>query len=544
MKSTARRVKYSSNITAFTGVILVILLLVNYLASNHFVRADLTENKLYTISPSTKKILNEMNDLVNVKVYFSKNLPSYLVNLVNQVQDMLDEYQAYAGGNLRIEWVDPASDEKLEEKVRRMGIPQVQLDVIEKDKRAVSASYLGIALQYKDRSEVIPVVKGIYDLEYLLTSALLKVTKSEPETIGFYFGNDEEAMQEYRSILQEFGAQYQVQPVQIMPGRPIPDTFDTIIVVDPDDVTERDKYELDQFLMNGGSLVFLHDPIEMGTTGLTAEPADSELADLIAHYGIRVGDELVADQINTNASFSSGFMTFSMPYPLWPRVLKTNFTREHPVVSQLESLVFPWTGYVETIDENLADNEPTMLAFSSDRSWLQSAPYDLNPQQRFQPDGETLGSYALAAVVKGNFESFYQGKDIPEPEMPEDEDRPPMPPQEDQETKEESPETYVAVIPNARFISNQFHQMAARSAAFRDNLTFFLNLVDYMTFGEQLIGIRSREITERPLKEISDSSKALVKYANTFGVSLILIIIGLVRSYMKKRERIIYTQRM
>ena len=99
--------------TGSIGVVLLVLAivgLVNVIASRRFARLDLTQNREYTITKSTKSILAGLDDVVNVTVYFSKELPPYLATLDRQVKDILDEYKAYSGGKLRIQFEDPGDD--------------------------------------------------------------------------------------------------------------------------------------------------------------------------------------------------------------------------------------------------------------------------------------------------------------------------------------------------------------------------------------------------------------------------------------------------
>ena len=153
-----KKVRYGTNYIALIVILAAILGVINLLSYRHFLRADLTENKQYTISASTKKVLAGLDDIVNIKVYFSKKLPPYLTTLTDQVTDLLDEYRTYAKGNLNIEFIDPAEDPTMEQKLRFMGIPQVRLNVIERDQAQFTNVYLGMAILYGDNKEVIPAV--------------------------------------------------------------------------------------------------------------------------------------------------------------------------------------------------------------------------------------------------------------------------------------------------------------------------------------------------------------------------------------------------
>ena len=113
--------------SSYTLVVLFlagILVIINAFSSNHFIRLDLTEDKRYTVSKSTKKVLSELDDIVNIKVYLSKDLPPYVVMLTDQIKDILEEYKIYSDGNLDIEYIDPSGDPLIQQKLRFMGIPQ------------------------------------------------------------------------------------------------------------------------------------------------------------------------------------------------------------------------------------------------------------------------------------------------------------------------------------------------------------------------------------------------------------------------------------
>jgi len=531
----SRKLQYGTSSIVIVLIVLGILAVVNFMSTRHFVRADLTEGKDFTISDSTKKVLSKLDDIININVYFSKNLPPYLVNLERQVKDILDEYKAFARGNLMVEFIDPASDQALEQKVRFMGIPQAQLNIIEKDKAEVVNVYLGMAVMYEDRKEVIPVVQNVMTLEYDLTSAITKVKRSEAKTVGLLTGHGEYNTEEdYEGVRSSLERQYRVVNVDISDGKKVPQDVNTLIVGGPKEkLSERDKYEIDQFLMRGGRIIFLMDPVDLERRGLMATEIDSNLNDMLEHYGVKLGRSLVVDgRSNSNASFSSGFVQYSLPYPFWPRITKQQFAEDSPMVNQLENLVLPWAGPVELVSSKVEtgseeSSEDTgklrgiELFKSSQYSWTKGKPFNLSPQQRFMPTGD-MKSYPLAVAVSGKFKSFYAEKGVPEPEEPGEGSSEAEPSEESstEETIPESPETQIVVVGNARFVTNNF---LGRSRANID-----------------LIGIRSRFVTDRPLKETSEGSKLLVRIINIGGASLLVIAFGLTRFIFKRRAKKIF----
>ncbi|MFQ6039239.1 MAG: Gldg family protein, partial [Candidatus Poribacteria bacterium] len=183
--------KAGTNALIMILIVFAILAMVNLLIARAFFRIDLTDGNIYTISKSTKNVLERLDDIIKVTAYFSKDLPPHLVNLRQQVKDILDEYQVYGRGKLRIAFIDPKEDAKIEEKMPAIGIPEVRAQTVEKDKAQVVNVYLGIAVEYEDKKEVIPLVRNVNTLEYDLTSAIIKVSSEKAKTIGFLAGHDE-----------------------------------------------------------------------------------------------------------------------------------------------------------------------------------------------------------------------------------------------------------------------------------------------------------------------------------------------------------------
>ena len=156
-----RTASYGAGVLVSALIVLCILIVVNYLSSLYFTRADLTEEKEFTISDPTKVVLASLEDLVTIQVFFSKELPTYVMPLRTQVEDLLEEYKAYSGGNLQVEYIDPEDDPELGQKMQFMGIPPVQLNIYEKDKAEIISgtvksvtigSPIGLCIRNKDFS--------------------------------------------------------------------------------------------------------------------------------------------------------------------------------------------------------------------------------------------------------------------------------------------------------------------------------------------------------------------------------------------------------
>jgi ABC-2 type transport system permease protein len=504
-------------------IVVAIIVLANLISQSVFGRLDLTEGNVYSVSESTKDVLGGLDDIVNIKVYFSKKLPPYLTTLTREVRDLIAEYRAYAGRNLVVDFEDPAEDPETEQRVRSLGIPQVQLNIIEKDKAEVMNAYLGIAVLFEDRKEVIPVVQGTSNLEYELTSAILKVASSEPKVVGFFVGDRSLSGDPYEVVRRSLQKQYEVTTVSVKDGGMIPPEVNTLVVARPLGLGEWDNFAIDQFVMRGGRVLFLVDGTTIPEEGpLVAVPAKTGVDSLLASYGLKVNPDLVVDRQCGSATFSTGFFRYTLPYVLWPLVNKAGFSQESPITNRLERAVFPWVSSIDLVGDPEALGQIQVLVRSSQQSWTETERLDLNPQRNFSP-GTPVGPRNLAVLLGGSFQSFFSERATPEPA-------------DTMEAWEgtrldKSPETQIIVVGGSRFIQSDY------LSQYPENATLFLNAVDWLTLGESLIGIRSRVVTARPLEEISESGKSSVRFAATFGIPILLIVWGLLRRYMKSSQR-------
>lgn len=551
--------KGSSNSAAVIALVLGILVMVNLFSTRLFGRFDLTEDKRYSVSEATKQMLEDLDDIVTVKAYFPlEKAPPQIQLLTNQVSDTLDEYQAYAKGNLRVKMLDPKKDPQLEQEVRSMGIPEIAVNVIEKDEAKVQNIYLGIAITYGDKKEVLPMVENTRSLEYDLTAAIRKVAAKELKKIGFLtghgehgifevmaYGADDGGKNDYTAVGKALQKNYQVQLVSTSEGEPIED-IDTLVVAGPEEtLSERDLFEIDQFVMKGGTVIFLVDTVKLDQ-GLQASTLDVGLNELLNQWGVRVNTDLVVDRVNEMATFQMGYSTIMTNYVYWPKLLPENMATENPVTSSLESLVLPWSSSIElTETEGLA--EGVILAKTTQFGATVSEPFDLNPNTPVNVAAENQKQQVMAVLLTGKLTSLFADKEVPkivEEEVGGEEEDTGLAeislPAEEAETEEnesrdivkESPEnSRIFVMGDSDFMGDGF------IGRFPQNGEFFLNVVDYLTLDETLIGIRAKGLIDRPLKEITEMQKSVTKVLGTIGIPILVVIFGLVKAFLRKRKR-------
>ena len=551
MKSTGyKKLTRGANFFIVAALAFGVLVFVNALSYRYFLRADLTATKKYTVSNATKKVLAGLDDIVNIKVYLSRKLPPYMAPVADQVKDMLEEYRIHARGNLDIEYIDPADDPTLKQKLQFMGIPQLRLNIMEKDQAAVTTVYMGLAVLYGDGKEVLPALTDLATLEYDLTGKILRVKNSKVKTIGFLSGHGEPRLENDLTIVnRELRDQYYTRTVATAGGEAIPPEVSVLVVATPRQLTERELFAIDQYLMQGGKAVFLIDGVEMQDRTMQGTLIGSPAMKLLENYGVKVLPELVLDQLSENASFKSGPYNVTLPYPFWVRVVRQNTQTDHPIVSSIETMVMPWVSPLEVLRDKLGSRQVAILAQSSPYSWIMKDYFDLTPQEESAvPDKNAMHQQVLALALSGSFTSYFADKPVP----PLDEKNGIQESADDKATgkkdnkaqsaknsKEatgpavikQSPETRIIVAGNSRFITDTYINQ------FDGNRAFLLNAIDWCTADDALMSIRARESGDSTLYVMSDTMKAAVRMGNMLAMPVLVALFGLVLLYLRRRRK-------
>jgi ABC-type uncharacterized transport system involved in gliding motility auxiliary subunit len=500
------------NRVAQAAIVVGIVVALNVVAQRWYARVDLTSGREYSLAPATRRVLAGLDDAVVVNAYFSRRLPPYLLAVRQQVQDLLEEYRARSGGRVTLEFTDPGDDPATVQRLRALGIPQLQLEVLERDAFQVTNAWLGLAILHAGRQEVIPVVQDTATLEYDLTSALLRLTNPARKAVGWLGGGDEEPGARRRGggpLQAELGRLYELRTLDPATLEEVPEEVETLVLDGPRELPAAAVAAVDRFVLRGGRAVFLVDRLAMAPGTLAAQPVDSGLGGLLERYGAKVADDVVAEpHFNASAAFSTGFVQFRIPYPYWVRATRETLDREHPVTAKLESVVLPWASSLEAALPEGGKVRAEALARSSADAWVETAPYDFTPRPGGvrAPAGAATGARTLALLLTGQF---------PGPEA-----------------GQAGAETSILVVGTSRLADADFLRQ------FPEDGAFLLNAVDWMTMGPELIGIRSRLAPERVLPAVGDRGRALLKGANVVGVPLLVALLGVLHlAARRRRER-------
>ncbi|MBN1754927.1 Gldg family protein [bacterium] len=518
--------KFDLNSTIGLIMIIGIIVVLNLIALKLFSRLDLTENRIYSLSGVSKDLMRSLDDKVVVKAYFTDNIPAPYNNNMRYLKDKLDEYRAYAGGKLDYEFLDPASDAELEAEARKYRIPPMQVNTIENDQMTLKMVYMGVVFMYENKTEVMPVVQDIKGLEYDITSIIKKLTATETPQIGYLTGHGEpDLTTEIRNFQSVLAGQYSVVPVNLQDQAEVPPGIKTLFVLAPrEPFSDNEKYKIDQFLIGGGMLALFIDKVEANLQQQQAITLDLNIDDLLLNYGVAINNDLVTDKKcgQINIQRRQGFFNISnrVEYPFIP--MTDNFNRDNIIVKDLENVTFFFVSSLDSTQAAQRGYEFIPLIRTSENAGIEYEPFNITPSmEMFGGTDERSYDYQnipVAAAIKGKFKSRYTSP----PDMLMDYARPHL--LECQDTAS------IVVVGDGDFIKDG-------NISNKENLSFVLNVIDWLTQEEGLITIRSREVTARPLKEVSNAAKNWIKYLNILLAPVVIALIGLVRWQMRRKRQ-------
>ncbi|MDD3051164.1 MAG: Gldg family protein [Candidatus Cloacimonetes bacterium] len=517
MKAIKDKQSLISNIVIFAAIIIF----VNLISINLFKRLDFSDGKVYSLSESSKKVIRELDDRLVAKAYFSKNLPGQYADTQRYARDLLAEYEAYARGRFHFEFV---SEENVKEEARKNMIQPVKLQVVENDKIEVREVYMGIAFFYQDKNEVIPIVQNTRGLEYDITSSIKKITAIGLSRVAFFQGEEDKQIDprspqtEYQELRQMISSNYEMMPTDL--ESPLDSDVSVLLFTGvKDSLTVTQLYNLDQYLMNGGNLVVFQDKVDTNLQEGRADLIQSNIFPILENYGIYVKNNLVQDaecsQVSVQQRQGIFVMNIPVKYPFFP--ISNNMNKNHPIVANLDNLVFVFVSEIDAERVKQGVNfEP--LIYSSKNSGQNIGRFDLSYEKYMKTDLKTLfkeSPKVLAGMYSGHFESYFT------------------------DNEQAQNENYIPSTDNAKIllVADADFIKASAGGGSPTNVNFAMNAMDYLSGNEELVSLRSRETEYRPLKELENHTRKLVKWLNILVPAALLIIFGIIRYKMILAKR-------
>jgi len=506
------------------AIIIGIVVVINVISKRIFTRVDLTKNKSYTLSNISKDIVKNLSDNLVIKAYFSDNLPAPYNNLRRNIQDILNDYRSYSNGNLNYEFLNPTGEGEqgdIEKEASKYGIQPVQIQVVDNDKLEVKKAFLGLVFLYQGKQEIIPVVQSVGNIEYEITSMIKRLSTEKKKKIGFVQGHGEYDYTKFQQINAMLSQQYDVVRIDVSKFNQISDDVAALIIMGPKtDFPESHKFIIDQYIMRGGNVAWMINKIvpNFQQQVVIGDELKLNLDDMLANYGIVMHSDLIRDlQCSAVQVQSQIGIPISINYPFFPNV--TNVNRELPAFKNIQSVVFSFVSSLD-IKQAAGKNITAVPLFTtSNKSGRAEGFFFLNLEQFQNLDkkaADTLFNqkgFVVGAAYTGKFGSFYAGKEVPK------------------DTAKDAPVFSGSKIDFATKESKQIvigdgDLANEEQRPPKDNIIFFINMIDYLADDIGLSEIRGKDSSEAPIEEVSDGTKKFIKYFNLIVPPVLVLFAG------------------
>ncbi len=486
----------------YTSIILIIgiLLLVNVISTDFFFRLDLTENQRYTLSQATEDIMDELVEPVTVKAYFSENLPPNIAQTRQDFKDLLVEYSSLSDGNLVYEFINPNGDEQIEQEAGQAGISPVMINVREKDQVKQQKAFLGAVIEMGEQKDVIPFMQPGEAMEYALTTSIKKLSVVDKPTVGLIQGHGEPTINDMQQAAQALSVLYNFENVALTDTTEIPGKYKALALVAPrDTIPPMQLRQLDAFMARGGKLLVALNKVDGDLQNATGSAVNTGLATWLSNKGVTVENKFLTDAncaaVNVQQQQGSFRFQTRVQFPFLPII--SNFA-DHPVTKGLEQVILPFASPLVFSGDTTTNFTP--LAYSSEQSGTATVPTYFNIQQQWTDADFPLSSQTVAAALEGSY-----GR--------------------------------MVVIGDGDFAINS-KDGGQPQAVQEDNVSLFVNSIDWLSDDTGLIELRTKGVSSRPLDQLEDSTKAMLKWLN-FGIPVLLAILyGFFRAQSKRLQRI------
>ncbi len=539
---------------------LVLLLLINLIASTNFYRVDLTEEERFSIKPATRQMLQALDDKVYVEVFLTGELNASFRRLQKSIKEILEEFKVYSGGKVEFIFTDPTlaasqnARNQFMQEIARKGITPTNVVDPKNGQVTEKIIFPGALISYGGFEVGVTLLKGskantaeekinqsIEGLEYELANVIFNLTNTDRKRIGFITGHGELDSVQIASFNNALLEPYDVFKVDFLLNQLI-ENYDALILAKPTKpFSEADKYKLDQYVMQGGKVLFLVDKLDATMDSASLEnyvafPYSLNLDDLLFKYGVRLNMDLVQDRnaglypVVTGNSGGKPQLQL-MDWPFFPLI---NRYADHPITRNLDAVV---TRFISSIDTVKAEGvKKTPIMFSSPYSRKISAPVQVNindVRNNVKAEEFSESMISIGYLLEGNFTSVFKNRFLPN-EI------------ERSKFKENSASTKIIVIADGDLARNDinprnnqpqqlgYDQFTRYTFA---NQELLMNAVAYLVNENGLIAARNKEVKIRPLdKEKILSEKLKWQLINIAFPILLVVLYGVVRSALRRRK--------
>ena len=562
-------------------VFILLIILTNILVSFTDFSLDLTADGKHSISEETIKTLEKVDDIVFIKVYLEGDFPAEFKHLQSEVLNLLSSFKTIADDNLEFEFINPNEGRNEKEKVDlykqlvKQGLAPTDIEIKKAGSSINQIIFPGAIIYYKDKEIAInflinSVTKNageninasVENLEFEFISAIYHISKTKTHRIAFLEGNGELSASEVYDItesvmqdndklsyhytmdrfnIKEFEIDSNTLQADISSQVKKLTSYKAIIIAKPTIAFNMlDKFIIDQYLMNGGKILWLIDGAKASMDSLQQNKSfiatnnDLKLSDQLFKYGIRINANLIEDLRSTEIPIVTGYSNnipqqSYFPWPYYPLLFSEN---NHPISKGLDAIKCDFASSIDTIKNNI---NKTILLHSSKQSRISPTPAKVslgileNPPPLTSFNKENL---PIAVLLEGEFESVFKNRILPKNQK--------------LNFVSQSKKTQMIVVSDGDLIRNSVSNNGDIyplgydrfiKYTYLGNKKFIMNSIHFLCDETGLIQLKAKEIKLRLLdKEKIKNNKTFIQLINILLPLIILLIFAFIFTKMKKKK--------
>lgn len=555
----------------------VSIIFINVLGYYFFVRIDLTEEKRYSLSVSTKKMLKEIDEVVFVRCYLDGDMPAEYKTLRNETKEMLDQFRAY-NSNIEYEFIDPNGFENRTERdefYRRLferGFNPLNIRTTKSNTQVQQYIFPYIEIVHKGRTFIAPLLsskKGvagdgiiagsIENLEYNLYSSIRSIVNAKKDKVVFLYGHGELPVENILDFVSSLSEYYEVDSVTIneklnaltdriydtvdLSKITIENKYKCMVVAKPTSIfSYKDLYIIDQYIMHGGKVLWLLDALNVSMDSLQSQASTIAISnftgvdDILFRYGAKVNTNLIMDMQCAKVPIVTGMYQNNMPqmsyYP-WNFFPEIHPNSNHIISDKISPVKME---FVSSIDTTVSQAKKIVLLHSSTGTRVMNAPVNVSLNMLKQKQDAKLfnsGSKPVAMLLEGEFVSAFKNRLTATMEE-----------SSQIAFKDHSDSTAMIVVADGDICRNDFERgqpvplgYDKYTRTMYGNKEFLVNCVNYLCGDEDLIPLRSREVIMRKLDTAKiERERTFWQIVNVVIPVVIILAVGLMLTIFRKRK--------
>lgn len=545
-------------------IIVGVLLALNFAGYYIFKRFDLTQDKRYTLSPTTLKIVGEVQEPLYIDVFLDGEFPAEFKRLQNETRQLLEEFHAI-NPNIIFQFINPLKDEagrdQAMQDLYKMGMTPVSVTVEDKGKQSQEVVFPWAMVNYNKKTVKVAllknlmgattaekVVSSVQHLEYSITESINKAVSEKEKKVAVIKGNGEMTERLMGDFIKSIGESYHIGPFTLdSVGKDPQNTlkalnkYDLAIITKPTEAfTEAEKQVLDQYIVNGGKTLWMVDAVQIemdslyNQTGKTlAFPRELNLTDMFFKYGIRINPDIIKDEMATPIKLASGSQGSQTQYQefFWKYSPFVYPDSDNPIVKNMSGIKFEFANPIDTLKNGI---NKTVLLRSSKFSRKVGTPVEVKlamvSEETNPKDYDGRGFLPVAVLLEGKFHSAFENRVLPF---------------KDATFKAQNAPGKMIVISDGDIAKNQLDKdyqpmelgYDKWTGNMYDNKGFLMNCINYLLDDNGLINIRSKDVELPMLDKQKVYDNYTIAVFITVGLPIVILaVFGILFTYLRKRK--------